>query len=108
MSKKRNDKESIICLTLKPSQSFFGFRLQSKENNFFFLQKKSFFKEKGEWKIEQKRKEGFLTALTTVIKKDPTKSIRKHANELKVHKKKLWRQQRQDWTPDLDYALWGV
>ena len=38
------------------------------------------FKQKGEWRIEQKWKEGFLTALTTAMK-DPTTSIRKHANE---------------------------
>ncbi len=35
----------------------------------------------------KKRKEGFLTAFATVIKKGPTTSIRKHANELKVHQK---------------------
>ena len=34
MSKKRKDKESKICLTLKPSQSFFVYRTQSKENLF--------------------------------------------------------------------------
>ena len=36
--------------------------------------------------MEQKTK-GFLTVLATVIKKDPTTSIRKHADELKVHEK---------------------
>ena len=42
-----------------------------------------------------------------MIKKDPTTSIRKHANELKVHKETL----KQDLSPDhcpLDYAIWGV
>ena len=37
--------------------------------------------------IEQKQKEGFLTALAAAITKDPTTSIRKHANELKIHEK---------------------
>ena len=48
---------------------------------------KELLKEKGERKIEQKRKEDFLNALIQEIKKDSTTSIRKHANELKVHKK---------------------
>ena len=34
MGKKRNDKESMIFLTPKPSQTFFVYRIQSKE---FFL-----------------------------------------------------------------------
>ena len=37
--------------------------------------------------LKNKRKEGFLIALATVIKKDLTTSIRKRAYELKVHKK---------------------
>ena len=40
----------------------------------------------------KKRKEGFTITLTLAIKKDPTKSIRKHANELEIHDK-LWVQQ---------------
>ena len=31
---KRNDKESMICLTPKPSQSFFVYCIQSKEKHF--------------------------------------------------------------------------
>ena len=38
------------------------------------------------------KNKGFLTAFATVTKKDPTTSIRKHANELKVHER-LWGQQ---------------
>ena len=34
--------------------------------------------------LNQNVKEGFLTALATTLKKDPTTSIRKHAHELKV------------------------
>ena len=75
MSKKRNDEESMVCLTPKPSQSFFVYSIQRKKY------RKELFKEKREWRIEQKRKEGFfLTAFATVIKKDPTNSIREHDN----------------------------
>ena len=34
------------------------------------------FKEKGEWKIEPKQKEGFLTVFAMAIKKDPITSKR--------------------------------
>ena len=49
MSKKRNNKESMICLMPQLSQSFFVYRIQSKE---IFLSKK-LFKKKWEWRIEQ-------------------------------------------------------
>ena len=39
---------------------------------------------------KQKTKRKLLTILATAIKKDPTMSIRKHANELKVHDKTVW------------------
>ena len=42
----------MICLTLKPSQSFFVYRIQSKEKNFT---EKEIFKEKWEWRIELKK-----------------------------------------------------
>ena len=74
----------MILFTLKPSQSFIIYRIQGKD---FFGSEKKIFKEKGEWTIDQKRKEFFLTALVTAIKKDPTKSIRKQVKELKVHVK---------------------
>ena len=53
MSKKRNDKEFMICFTLKPSQSFFVYCIQSKEK---ILTVKELFKGKEEWRIEQKNK----------------------------------------------------
>ena len=34
-----------------------------------------------------KKKSFFLTAFSTAIKKEPTMSVREHANELKVHQK---------------------
>ena len=49
------------------------------------LKKKSFLRKSGNIGLNQKQKEGFLTALATAIKKDSITSIRKHANELKVH-----------------------
>ena len=70
-----NTKPKFLCL------------LQTKKIFFFFLLKKSFLRKRGNGGLNQKRKEGFLTALATAIKKEPTKSIRKHANELKVHEK---------------------
>ena len=54
---------------------------------FFFLAEEELFKEKGSGRLNKNRKNGFLTALTTVIKNDPTTSLRKCANELKVHEK---------------------
>ena len=37
--------------------------------------------------IEQNQKEGFLTALAKLIKKDPHKVNKNSANKLEVHKK---------------------
>ena len=71
-----------------------------------FFTEKELFKEKWEWRIEQK--EGFLTALAIVIKKDLTMSIIKHANRLKVHEKTVRTTIKQDlsWDLDpLDYAI---
>ena len=45
------------------------------------------------------------------IRKDPTTSTRKHANELKVHKKTVKTAIEQDLSPDvnpLDYAICGL
>ena len=40
--KKRNDKESMLCLTPKPDQSFFVCPIQIKEKKFFFYKKRAF------------------------------------------------------------------
>ena len=59
----------------------------------------------------KKLKESFSIALPTGIKKDPTKSIRKHANELKVHKKIVRTAIKQDLSPilnPLDYVIWCI
>ena len=56
----------------------------------FFFQKKSFLRKRGSEGFNQKRKEGSLTALATVIKKDPqrqqkapkwTESIRENCED---------------------------
>ena len=44
----RNNKESMICLTPKPSWNFFIYRIQSKEKSFT---EKEIFKEKGNWRM---------------------------------------------------------
>ena len=44
------------------------------------------YKENESERLNKKRK-GFLTALATTIRKDPTTSISELTNELKVHKK---------------------
>ena len=56
MSKKKYDIESKICLTPKPSQSFWS--------KTFFLEKE-LFNEKGESGLNKKRKGNCLTALAT-------------------------------------------
>ena len=78
---------------------------------FFYKKKKSFLRKREGGGLIKKRKEGFLTALVTAIKKDPTASIRKHANELEVHEKTVRTAIKQDLSPDLkplDYTIWGI
>ena len=43
----------MICLTPKPSKTFFVYRIQNKE--MLFYSKKAFLRKKGEWSIEQKK-----------------------------------------------------
>ena len=94
----------FLCLPYT-KQSFFVFFF------FFFFTEKQFFKEKGEWRIKQKRKEGFLTVLTTAIKKEPITSIKKHASELEVHEKMVGTVIKRDLISDhnsFDYVIWDV
>ena len=67
----------MICLTPKPTP-FFVYCIQIKD--YFFYRKRAFL-----GKVSKKLKEDFLTALATVIKKDPTTTLKKRVNELKVH-----------------------
>ena len=59
----------------------------------------------------KKWKEGFLTAFATVIMNDPTMSIRKHTNELKIHEKTVRTAIKQNLSPDrnfLDYTILDI
>ena len=61
--------------------------------------------------MDKTRKEGFLNALATVIKKDPSTSMRKHVNELKVHEITVTSAIKENLNPDLnplDYATWDA
>ena len=54
---------------------------------------------------------GFLTAFATVIMNDPTMSIRKHTNELKIHEKTVRTAIKQNLSPDrnfLDYTILDI
>ena len=99
MSKERNDKEYMIYLTQKPTKSFFVYRIPSKE---IFFTEMRFLRKRRELWIEQKRKEGFLTAPVTAMKKDPKASTRKRANELKVHEKIQRKTNKQNLSSDLN------
>ena len=73
--------------------------------------KKIFLSKRGSGVLNKKRKESFLTSPATVIKKDPTMSIRKYINEMKVHEETVRTAIKEDLNPDLkplNYALWGV
>ena len=56
VSKKRNDKETMICLTPKLSQNFFVYHIQSKEKNFT---EKEIDKEKGSGGLNINDKKAF-------------------------------------------------
>ena len=87
----------MIYLTPKLNQSFFVYRIQSKET---FLRKNSILSKTE--RLTKKRKEDFLTVHVRTINKDPTKSIRKNANKLKVHEKTVRTAIKQDLNPN-DY-----
>ena len=59
MSKKRNNKESLICLIPKLSQTFFVDRIQSKEKFFFFFTKEELLKERGNGGLNKNEKKAY-------------------------------------------------
>ena len=72
----------MMCSTPKPNQSVLPTAYKAKT---FLFQKKELFQGKEKLKDWIKKgKESFVTALAMVIKKVPTTSTRKHANELKT------------------------
>ena len=82
-----------------------------KTKKFFFFTEKEFFLWKRRGGLNKKRKEGFLTALATALRKDCTTSVRKHANEFKIHEKTMRVAIKQDLNPNLNYlddAIRGV
>ena len=54
---------------------------------FFFFTEKELLRKRWCGGLNKKRKESILTALIMAMKKDPSTSIRKHSNGLKVHEK---------------------
>ena len=76
---------------------WFGGGVYSIQNKEKIFTKKEFFRERESGGLNKKKtkKKGFLTALATAIK-DPTTSIRKHANEcleimLDARSREVWR-----------------
>ena len=55
-----------------------------------------------EWRKKTKKSWVFLTGLATVIKKDPTTSIRKQTDQLKDNKKTVRIAIKQDLSPHLN------
>ena len=105
MSRGRNNKETLHWNQAKVSLSTLYIAKKK------ILLKKRFLRKRVSGRLNKKQKEGFLTALAMAIKKDPITFIRKHTNELKVHKKTVMTAIKQDLIPDfntLDYALLGV
>ena len=107
----------MICLTPKPSQSFFVYRISrcselwpcdrlprlERQRKAIKITEKGFFKGK-------KWKGGFLIALVKAIKKEPTTSVTKHINELKVDEETVRTITKQDLSSDvkpLGNTMWG-
>ena len=68
--KKRNGNESMFCLTPKPSKLSLAIINKTKKN--FFTEKGKM----GRGGLNKRQKEDFWTALTMVVKKEPTTSIK--------------------------------
>ena len=109
MSEQEKKQQRIYDLLNTETKPKFLCLLYTKQRKDILL-KNSFLRK---WRIEKKKKkkkQGFLTALTTAIKKNPTTSIRKHANEFWVHEKTVRTAIKQGLNLDLnsDHAIWGV
>ena len=89
----------MICSTPKASQIFFVYCVQG---NSFLQKNKKKLRKSGSERLNEKRKEVFITVLTTVIKKDPITSIRKHTYVLKVYEKTVRTSIKQDISRDLN------
>ena len=100
MSEQEKKWQRIYDLLNTKTKPKFLCLLYRKQRNIFFLLKKSILMKMREWRIKQKQKENFLTAFAPAIKKDPTTSIRKHANKYKVLKKTVRTAIKVDLSPD--------
>ena len=85
MSEHKKKWQRIYNLLNAKTSSKFLCLPYTKQRKMFYW--KSFLGKSGCGKLKENEKKVFLTALATVIKKDPTTSIRKHANELSVKEK---------------------
>ena len=95
-------------LNAELSESFFVNYIQTKEIK---ITVKNILRKRGSGRLNQKRKERFLTALSTVIKKGPTTSIRKHSNEFKVNEITVKTAIKRGLNPDINpfhYVIWSV
>ena len=109
MSEQKKKRQRIYDLLNADTKPKFLYLPYTNQRKHFY--RKSSFKKKGGGGSNKKRKEGFFTALDTVVKKDPTRSIRNHSDELKVHKKVVRRAIKQDLGPDLNsfgYAITDI
>ena len=102
MSQQEEKRQRIYDLLNVETNPKYSLSIVYKARTFFFFTEKELLRKRESGGLIKKRKEGFLTAVASVIKKDPTTSIKKHANELKVHKKTSRIEIKQDLSPDLD------
>ena len=87
MSEQGKKRQRIYDLLYVKTEPNFLCLPYTKQRKIFFFTDKELFKEKWDGALNRKRKEGFLTILSTAMKKEPTTSIRKHANELRANEK---------------------
>ena len=81
MSKKETTKNLWFAYRRNQAKVSFSIVYKAKKK---IAEKNVFIRKRGSGRLSRKQKEGFLTALAAGIKNDPTKSIIKPANELKV------------------------
>ena len=94
-------------LNAKTKQNIFG--CPNRKQRISFKKMELFKKKKGGLRIDQKTQRRLFNWLSWSDEKETTTSIRKHANELKVHEKTGRRTIKQDLSPNfkpLDHASW--
>ena len=76
MSKKRNDKESMIF----PNDETKPVSLSTVYKGEKYSERRVFGGKRGSGRLNETRKEDFLTDLATESQKNPSRSIKKHSN----------------------------